>query len=175
MDREPAALSPDALAHAAWDEALASAIAAGGAYHDYWAALADAAKKVRESAPALERTFALFAGIASLMLQADRPAEPYSPAMVMSAGRTMAEEDLGDEELAFLASVASTVEPAKLRARVGDLVWRGSERESRYQFGAIALDAFLLVDLTPDSWAGDGEGCWRGRSSLLTEPTPRRS
>ncbi len=72
----------------------------------------------------------------------------------------MAEEDLGQEDLVFLASVLNTVEPAKLRARVADILWRRSERESRYRFGAIALDAFMLVDLTPDSWASDGEECW---------------
>ncbi|QHC66375.1 DUF4209 domain-containing protein [Rathayibacter sp. VKM Ac-2759] len=159
-DDPPAALNPDALADRAWDEALAAAVAAGGDYHDYWTAIGSAAKAARESAPELERTFALFASIASLMLQPDKPAEPYTPAIVMSTGRTMAEEDLGQEELVFLGSVVSTLEPPKLRARVGDILWRRSERESRYRFGVIALDAFLLVDLTPDSWAGDGEDCW---------------
>lgn len=161
MDSEPpAALIPDALADGAWADALAAAATAGGDYHDYWTAIGNAAKAARESTPELERTLALFAGIASLMLQADKPAEPYSPVIVMSTGRTMAEEDLGQVELVFLASVVSTVEPAKLRARVADILWRRSERENRYRFGAIALDAFMLVDLTPDSWAGDGEDCW---------------
>lgn len=161
MDAEPsAALNPDALAHTAWAEALANAVAAGGDYHDYWTAFDNAAKQVRESAPELERTFALFAGIASLMLQADKPAEPYTPAMMMSTGRTMAEDDLAQEDLVFLASVVSVVEPAKLRARIGDILWRRSERQNRYKFGRIALDAFVLVDLTPGSWAGDGEDCW---------------
>jgi hypothetical protein len=159
-DDLPAALNPDALADRAWDEALAAATAAGGEYHDYWTAIGSAAKAARELTPQLERTFALFASIASLMLQPDKPAEPYTPAIVMSTGRTMAEEDLGQEELVFLESVVSTLATPKLRARVGDILWRRSERESRYRFGAIALDAFLLVDLTPDSWAGDGEDCW---------------
>jgi hypothetical protein len=155
-----AALNPAALAGTVWADALANAVAAGGDYNDYWTALGNAAKEVRESTPELERTFALFAGLASLMLQADKPAEPYTPAIVMSTGRTMAEDDLGQEELVFLASVVDRVEPAKLRARVGDILWRRSERESRYRFGTIALEAFMLVDLTPDSWAGDGEDCW---------------
>ena len=104
MSIEPATvLDPDALAHAAWAEAITSAAAAGGDYHDYWTALDGAAKQVRESTPELERTFALFAGIASLMLQADKPAEPYSPAIVTSTGRTMAEEDLGQEELGLIS------------------------------------------------------------------------
>jgi hypothetical protein len=161
MSIEPVALlDPEALAHAAWTEALASAADAGGDYHHYWTALDSAAKRARESTPELERTFALLAGIASLILQADKPAEPYSPAIVTSTGRTMAEEDLGQEEIAFLASIIDGVEPAKLRARIGDILWRRSERENRYRFGSIALDAYMLVDLIPDSWAGDAEDCW---------------
>jgi hypothetical protein len=161
MSIEPVALlDPEALAHAAWTEALASAADAGGDYHHYWTALDSAAKRARESTPELERTFALLAGIASLILQADKPAEPYSPAIVTSTRRTMAEEDLGQEEIAFLASIIDGVEPAKLRARIGDILWRRSERENRYRFGSIALDAYMLVDLTPDSWAGDAEDCW---------------
>ncbi len=146
MNSEPeAALNPAALADGEWAEALANAVAAGGDYHDYWTALENAAKQVRESAPELERTFALFTGIASLMLQRDKPAEPYFPAMVMSTGRTMAEEDLGDEELVFLASVVSAVEPPKLRARIGDILWRMSDSESRYKFGVIAQPALGRV------------------------------
>ncbi len=74
MDEEPpAALNPDALADRARGGSLAAAAAAGGDYHDYWTAISSAAKSARESAPELERSFALFAGIASLMLQADKP------------------------------------------------------------------------------------------------------
>ena len=161
MDHEAVvALSPDALRHAAWAEAVGKAIAAGGDYSDYWTALDTAAKEIGESAPELGRTFSLFAGIASLMLRADTPAEPYTPAILTSTHRTMAEDDLEQEEFDFLAAVVRDVEPAKLRARVADLLWRNSERENRHRFGAIALDAFMLVDLTPDSWASDGEDCW---------------
>jgi len=161
MSNQPqSTLKPDLLEQTEWSEAIAAAKAAGGGYHNYSSAFAKAANAVRENKPEFERTFFLLAGVASLVLQPDNAAEPYVPAMTMSTGRTMAEEDLGQEEITFLSTIAPMLEPPKLQARVGDILWRRSEGTSRYVFGAIALDAFMRVELDADLWSIDGEECW---------------
>ncbi|WP_166389317.1 DUF4209 domain-containing protein [Nocardioides ochotonae] len=107
-----------------------------------------------------QRVLSVLAHVAWMMLEAGDWADPFRPVVVWADGsRTGLPDDLGDEDIALLASVAPLLEHLPTRARVADVAWTYGDRGNQELLG-IALDAYLATPLDRAEWHGVSKGSW---------------
>ncbi|KQY46381.1 DUF4209 domain-containing protein [Cellulomonas sp. Root137] len=107
------------------------------------------------------RVLAVLARATSSMLEPDDWSDPYRPMWEMiDGGRSVLPRDLRPEELALLALIAPMLTPAPLRSRVADIAWAYGGRSDPGLL-TVALDAYLDVPMSSDTWRRSGEAGYR--------------
>jgi hypothetical protein len=86
------------------------------------------------------RVFGLMAGLMSLHLRVDDPAEPFGPMLVLGTRRSMIPSDVRGEQTEVLAEQAVELSHPSVRARLGDVAFLNSRRH--HLAGRAAMDAY---------------------------------
>lgn len=104
-----------------------------------------------EGAFAEAKSLRLLAALCEMGLQTDGGQGPFQPSLVFRGRRSLLPDDLTEEEIAHIAALAEHGEvPARLRARLADVVWtRLQPRDPR--FARMAIDAYSELPITPQA------------------------
>ncbi len=86
------------------------------------------------------RVFGLIAGLMSLHMRVDDPAEIFGPVLVMGTRRSMIPSDVRGPQTDVLAIQAGLLPHPSVRARVGDVAFLNSRRH--HAAGRAAMDAY---------------------------------
>jgi len=86
------------------------------------------------------RVFGLMAGLMSLHMRVDDPAETFGPALVMGTRRSMIPSDVRGPQTDVLAVQATLLSHPSVRARVGDVAFLNSRQH--HAAGRAAMDAY---------------------------------
>lgn len=108
-------------------------------------ALGDALRAEERTANAVgdevrARVFGLMAGLMSLHMRVDDPAEVFGPVLVMGTRRSMVPSDVRGAQTDVLAGQALLLPHPSVRARVGDVAFLNSRRH--HAAGRAAMDAY---------------------------------
>lgn len=152
---------------AKWQEALAHLTRAGvfasatdnadERLPTWWSRLRDAAET--DSPADAKRLAELLSQVASFSLRPDDWAVPYEPLISMREGRTGAPDDLSQDELDILASVAAAIPDSLVRARVCDVLALRTDGRNRFEWFRMVLDAMTGARLSSSTWHRD-RGTW---------------
>lgn len=86
------------------------------------------------------RVFGLMAGLMSLHMRVDDPAEVFGPVLVMGTRRSMIPSDVRGPQTDVLAEQAMLLPHPSVRARVGDVAFLNARRH--HAAGRAAMDAY---------------------------------
>jgi len=148
-----------------WQAALAAAETS-----DY-SALSSSLRRAAQSASEEARFRAakalwLLSDAASMMLKGDRPSRPFEPFAVIQNRRSAMPEDFAIADLQAMVGALPHIENLRLRARIADLAWFRSRRDFGFQTVLLAIDAYLALPVTAETWHLDIDDCIERAASL---------
>ena len=104
------------------------------------------------------KVLGLLAGACSMMVQPDKPNEPFGPSFIGGGRRSTIPDDFKDSEIEFFSEAVDLIESPLLKGRLADLVWYLKvPRDIR--FALAAIDSYRDIPLDVDTWFLDGEKC----------------
>lgn len=141
-----------------WEAALGNASQED--YPSMWQVLSDTARDAVEAErPSEGRVLWLLADSCSMMLKPSSLNEPFAPYMVMDGKRSALPEDFQSDDVALFTNIYSDISDSKLCARISDLVWLLANPKDPNS-ALSAIDNYIKVEITTDSWVRDGRECW---------------
>ncbi len=141
-----------------WQDAIKEAGREG--YSSMWQALSAAAGRAIEEKRLSEgKALWLLADACSMMLKPSSLNEPFAPFMVMDGKRSALPDDFQQDDIVFLGEVVSEISDPKLCARISDIVWIMAKSRNP-KFALSAIDNYLQISISTESWIRDGRECW---------------
>lgn len=154
----------DDFARCGWRSALEGID--GDGYRSIASAFSKAADKALESGREKQAgVFRLLANVCFMQLRPESINEPFRARINMLDGRSAVLEDFTDTDLIFLQKIVGDIDEPWLKARVADLIWL-RQRPRDHQFALMAIDAYSLISLDPQTWLREGDRCWARAASL---------
>lgn len=121
---------------------------------------------IEEQAKILE----LLGRAASMMLTPNSLNQPFSPYFQdFQAGRRSAiPEDFSIDDLAFFEIILDYIAEPWMKARLADLLWLCKKQKSPAH-ARIAIDAYIVHAIDPDTWHRDIKVCWERAARLCLQ------
>ncbi len=129
-------------------------------YSSMWQALSTAARQASEEERLTDgKVLWLLADACSMMLKPSSLNEPFTPFMVMDGKRSALPEDFQLNDITFFSEIVPKINNPKLCSRISDLVWLLVQPRDP-KFALIAIDNYLQIPITTESWIRDARECW---------------
>lgn len=102
----------------------------------------------------------------SALLDPECWTQPFTPAVRIRDRRSALPEDLTEDQLSLLSSIAPLIKNRALRARVADVAWCYGDR-GRKDLLDIAIEAYRDAPLEDETWIDSGKAAWQRAFELL--------
>lgn len=165
-DRYPrdTALSPQDVDTCGWKDIVGTA--AGPDYAYLWIPLATAAQQAsHEGRFGHARMLYLLSDALSMRLVPSKEEAPFEAMGDLGDRRTALPEDFSEEDIDYLSSVVEKFDDPRIRGRIADLVWV-RKRSLGPRNALVAIDAYMQLPITRDTWVHDTAACWRRALTL---------
>ena len=160
VERYPADLvvTPQDFTDCGWKDVLDGTKRDG--YVSLWLGFSNAARQaMEEDRQSQGKALWLLADACSMMLSPKSINEPFKPAMVMRAKRTVIPDDLSETDIMFFSQILDIIDDIWLKGRLADLVWLKKQPRD-IKFAIAAIDSYRSIPLDTETWVSDGRECW---------------
>ena len=97
------------------------------------------------------KVFWLLANICTMELDNRSINTPFKPGMVILDKRTLALDDITQDEVVLFSETISAIDEPLLRSRMADIIWT-KNRKLGVKFAKIAIDAYCQIEIKPESF-----------------------
>lgn len=100
----------------------------------------------------------LLADACSMMLQPMSMNEPFKPFFRSQTARSAIPNDFSEQDIDYFIMILPSINKPNLKARLSDLIWL--KKRDRVNLALEAIDSYVMIPITQDSFTGDGGRCW---------------
>ncbi|KKL44785.1 hypothetical protein LCGC14_2362190, partial [marine sediment metagenome] len=94
----------------------------------------------------------------SMILKPSSLNESFKPYIISRTGRSAIPDDFNKEDIDYFLLILPLISNPWLKARLSDLIWL--QRRSEVNLALAAIDSYIMVPITLESFKADGGYCW---------------
>jgi tetratricopeptide (TPR) repeat protein len=100
----------------------------------------------------------LLADVCSMMLNPSSFNEPFKPYFRSRTNRSAITDDFTEKDIDYFHLILPAATHPWLKARLSDLIWL--RQRSKTDLALSAIDSYLMIPISLESFEGDGGSCW---------------